>query len=87
MQSIANPVVWICGTAETWAPFFFVVGAERFTYGLANVAVIKEAMELLGFAPGRVRKPCSELHETDRRELVRILRSWGKLDEWSDTVR
>lgn len=25
VQSMDNPVVWICGTAEMWAPFFFVV--------------------------------------------------------------
>ena len=130
VETIDNPVVWICGTAEMWAPFFFVVGAEGFTSGLANlapemslgmlqglreenrksvqaiwrkvaplerlrarahsgynVAVIKAAMELLGLAPGRVREPGSDLDETDRQELVSILRWWGKLDERSDTVR
>jgi 4-hydroxy-tetrahydrodipicolinate synthase len=130
VESIDNPVVWICGTAEMWAPFYFVVGAEGFTSGLVNiapemslgmlrglregnresvqtvwrkvaplerlraraqsgynVAVIKEAMELMGLAPGRVREPGSELDETDRQELVRILRAWEKLDEGSDTVR
>lgn len=130
VQSIDNPVVWICGTAEMWAPFFFVVGAEGFTSGLANVApekslkmlygltvgnrdavraiwrevaplerlrakahsgynvaVIKEAMDLLGLAPGRIREPGSGLDEKDRQELVRILRAWGKLDEGSDVVR
>jgi len=30
-------VVWVCGTAETWAPFFFAGGAEGFTSGLVNV--------------------------------------------------
>lgn len=130
VQSIDNPVVWTCGTAEMWAPFFFAVGAEGFTSGLVNiapemslkmlqglrqgdresvqavwrevaplerlrakdhsgynVAVIKEGMELLGLAPGRMREPGSGLDETDRQELVRILRAWGKLDQGSDTVR
>ncbi len=130
VQSIDNPVVWICGTAEMWAPFFFAVGAEGFTSGLVNiapemslkmleglkggdrksvqavwreaaplerlrakdhsgynVAVIKEGMELLGLAPGRMREPSSGLDETDRQELVRILRGWGKLDRGSDTVQ
>ena len=130
VQSIEDPVVWICGTAEMWAPFFFVVGAEGFTSGLVNVApekslemlqglragdsesvqavwrevaplerlrarahsgynvaVIKAAMDLLGLAPGRVREPASELDETDRQELVRILKAWGKLEEGSDTAR
>jgi len=30
-------VVWICGTAERWAPFFFAAGADGFTSGLVNV--------------------------------------------------
>lgn len=38
VRSIKNPVVWVCGTAEMWAPFFFVVGAEGFTSGLVNLA-------------------------------------------------
>lgn len=33
----AGRLVWICGLAETWAPFFWPVGAEGFTSGLANV--------------------------------------------------
>jgi 4-hydroxy-tetrahydrodipicolinate synthase len=33
----AERLVWICGLAETWAPFFWPVGAEGFTSGLANV--------------------------------------------------
>lgn len=33
----ADRLVWICGLAETWAPFFWPVGAEGFTSGLANV--------------------------------------------------
>jgi len=32
-----SSVVWVCGTAETWAPFFFAAGAEGFTSGLVNV--------------------------------------------------
>jgi 4-hydroxy-tetrahydrodipicolinate synthase len=129
VQSIDNPVVWVCGTAEMWAPFFFVVGAEGFTSGLVNiapemslkmlqglregdrasvqaiwrevaplerlrakahsgynVAVIKEGMDLLGLAANRIREPGGGLDETDRQELIRILRAWGKLDEGSDTV-
>ncbi|MEV6608562.1 dihydrodipicolinate synthase family protein [Kutzneria sp. NPDC051319] len=30
-------LMWICGLAETWAPFFWPVGAQGFTSGLANV--------------------------------------------------
>jgi 4-hydroxy-tetrahydrodipicolinate synthase len=50
-----------------------------------NVAVIKEGMYLLGLAPSRLREPASGLDETDRQELFRILRAWGKLDEGPDT--
>lgn len=31
-------VVWVCGLAEGWAPFFWSAGAQGFTSGLANVA-------------------------------------------------
>jgi 4-hydroxy-tetrahydrodipicolinate synthase len=44
-----------------------------------NVAVIKEAMNLLGLPGGYVREPVGELNEADRQELVRILKSWGKI--------
>ncbi len=30
-------LVWICGTAEKWAPYFFHAGATGFTSGLVNV--------------------------------------------------
>jgi 4-hydroxy-tetrahydrodipicolinate synthase len=38
VQSVEGPVVWVCGTAEMWAPFFFAAGAEGFTSGLVNIA-------------------------------------------------
>jgi len=31
-------LAWICGIAESWAPFFWVGGARGFTSGLVNVA-------------------------------------------------
>jgi 4-hydroxy-tetrahydrodipicolinate synthase len=34
----AERLVWLCGLAESWAPFFWVAGAEGFTTGLGNVA-------------------------------------------------
>jgi 4-hydroxy-tetrahydrodipicolinate synthase len=34
----ADRLVWVCGLAETWAPFFWVAGAHGFTSGLATVA-------------------------------------------------
>jgi 4-hydroxy-tetrahydrodipicolinate synthase len=38
VQSVDASVVWVCGTAELWAPFFFAAGAEGFTSGLVNIA-------------------------------------------------
>lgn len=32
-----HEVVWICGTAEKWAPFFYQAGATGFTSGLVNL--------------------------------------------------
>ncbi len=123
VQTVEAPVVWVCGTAEMWAPFFFAAGAEGFTSGLVNIApemslamldglrrgdaeavravwrhvapierlrarnhnannvsVIKEGMNLAGLPAGLVREPLGELDEADRRELIQILRSWGKLE-------
>ena len=37
VQTIGNRLVWICGTAEMWAPFFFAAGATGFTSGMVNV--------------------------------------------------
>jgi 4-hydroxy-tetrahydrodipicolinate synthase len=31
-------LAWICGLAETWAPFFWLAGARGFTSGLATIA-------------------------------------------------
>jgi dihydrodipicolinate synthase/N-acetylneuraminate lyase len=37
-------------------------------------------MNLAGLPAGSVREPLGELDEADRQELIRILRSWGKLE-------
>jgi 4-hydroxy-tetrahydrodipicolinate synthase len=42
----AERVAWICGIAESWAPFFWVGGARGFTSGLVNVHVTR-SMEML----------------------------------------
>ncbi len=38
VQDLGNDVVWSCGTAERFAPFFWLAGAEGFTSGLGNFA-------------------------------------------------
>lgn len=35
-RTAAPESLWICGTAELWAPFFHLLGAAGFTSGLAN---------------------------------------------------
>ena len=32
-----SQITWVCGTAESWAPFFYAAGARGFTSGLVNV--------------------------------------------------
>jgi 4-hydroxy-tetrahydrodipicolinate synthase len=39
-------VAWLCGTAERWAPFFYLAGAVGFSSGLANFAP-RESLSLL----------------------------------------
>ena len=37
VETVTGDIVWICGSAEMWAPFFFAAGAEGFTSGMVNV--------------------------------------------------
>lgn len=113
-------LAWICGIAESWAPFFAVAGARGFTSGLVNVvpaislamqqaltqgdyatamrlwhqvkpfedlrarrnnannvSAVKEAMAQLGLCEATVRPPISELAESERAEVSRILAGLG----------
>lgn len=45
VKSSDADVTWICGTAERWAPFFFLAGATSFSSGLGNFAP-RKSMEL-----------------------------------------
>ncbi len=38
VHNLGHKIVWSCGTAERFAPFFFLAGAEAFTSGLCNFA-------------------------------------------------
>lgn len=42
----AERIVWVCGLAEGWAPFFWVSGARGFTSGLVNVHAA-QSLEML----------------------------------------
>jgi len=39
-------ILWICGTAEKWAPFYYHAGARGFTSGLVNIQP-KKSFDLL----------------------------------------
>lgn len=38
VQKLGKSIVWSCGTAERFTPFFWLAGAEGFTTGLGNFA-------------------------------------------------
>lgn len=38
VHDLGNSIVWSCGAAERFAPFFFMAGAQAFTSGLGNFA-------------------------------------------------
>ena len=62
-------VTWICGTAESWAPFFFAAGATGFTSGLVNVA------------PQFSLKMLSALRSGDRKETLQL---WKTIKPFED---
>ncbi|HEY1627268.1 MAG TPA: dihydrodipicolinate synthase family protein [Streptosporangiaceae bacterium] len=47
-------IAWVCGTAEAWAPFFWLAGAVGYTSGIANFAIRESAMlrDALGRSDG-----------------------------------
>jgi len=49
VQRLGHKIIWSCGTAERFAPFFFLAGAKAFTSGLCNFApkVSKKMFEAL----------------------------------------
>jgi 4-hydroxy-tetrahydrodipicolinate synthase len=38
LAAAVDRLTWVCGLAESWAPFFWVGGAEGFTSGLVSIA-------------------------------------------------
>jgi len=38
VQQLGSSIIWSCGTAERFAPFFWMAGAKAFTSGLGNFA-------------------------------------------------
>ncbi|MFC5653608.1 dihydrodipicolinate synthase family protein [Paenibacillus solisilvae] len=75
VRLIGDELVWICGTAELWAPFFFAAGAVGFTSGMVNVDTVRPLRMLEALRAGRFGeamliwdevRPFEELREASR---------------------
>jgi 4-hydroxy-tetrahydrodipicolinate synthase len=60
VQKLGNKIVWSCGTAERFAPFFWLGGAQAFTSGLGN------------FAPRVTQRMYDALRNSDYDEAMKI---------------
>jgi 4-hydroxy-tetrahydrodipicolinate synthase len=72
VDRFGDAIVPVCGLAEGWAPFFWLVGGRGFTSGLTNVAPALSTMLLKALEGGdyaaatrvwRLIKPFEELRE------------------------
>ena len=48
-------IIWVCGLAESWAPFFYQAGGQGFTSGLVNVAPEKSTALLKALRAGKTQ--------------------------------
>jgi 4-hydroxy-tetrahydrodipicolinate synthase len=69
VESSTSDVTWICGTAERWAPYFWLAGARGFTSGLA------------AFAPGKSLALFAALRRSDYSEAMRIVAELAPFEE------
>jgi 4-hydroxy-tetrahydrodipicolinate synthase len=60
VHKLGNKIVWSCGSAERFAPFFFLAGAKAFTSGLCN------------FAPHVSRRMFDALKTNDFEEAMKV---------------
>jgi 4-hydroxy-tetrahydrodipicolinate synthase len=68
VQVVGNEIVWSCGTAERFTPFFWLAGARGFTTGLGN------------FAPKVSLMMFQALKSGDYSEAMRIQRMIAELE-------
>ncbi|MGG1514172.1 dihydrodipicolinate synthase family protein [Paenibacillus oryzisoli] len=75
VRLIGDDLVWICGTAEMWAPFFYAAGAVGFTSGMVNVDAKRSQRMLEALNAGNYEeamalwddmRPFEELREANR---------------------
>lgn len=69
VESSDSDVTWICGTAERWAPYFWLAGARGFTSGLA------------AFAPRKSLALFAALRQPDFTEAMRIVAELAPFEE------
>ena len=69
VHRLGHKIVWSCGTAERFAPFFFLAGAKAFTSGLCN------------FAPQVSKRMFDALKKDDFEEAMKIQRMITPLED------
>jgi 4-hydroxy-tetrahydrodipicolinate synthase len=69
VHRIGHKIIWSCGTAERFAPFFFLAGAKAFTSGLCN------------FAPQVSRRMFNALKKNDFEEAMKVQRMITPLED------
>ena len=69
LKRLGHRIVWSCGTAERFAPFFFLAGAKAFTSGLCN------------FAPGVTTSMFEALRKGDFDEAMKVQRMVTPLED------
>ncbi len=69
VNKLGHKIVWSCGTAERFAPFFFLAGANAFTSGLSN------------FAPKVSQSMFDALRKNDFDEAMKIQRMITPLED------
>ena len=65
----ASRLVWVCGLAEGWAPFFWVSGARGFTSGLVNV---------------QAELPLEMLRYLEAADYAAAMRIWAQVKPFED---
>lgn len=69
IHRLGHKIVWSCGTAERFAPFFFLAGARAFTSGLCN------------FAPHVTKRMYGALEKGDFEEAMKIQKMITPLED------
>lgn len=67
----SDQVVWVCGLAEMWAPFFALVGAAGFTSGLVSVDPQRSMRLFAKLQAGDYRSAMAEWEEVREFEAMR----------------